>query len=65
MSNRTITVFYDGSHYIFRWLKALFSAHNEFKQRGFKIEYADFHEYCMHTMIQNCLINRMKSWLTF
>ena len=48
MSNRTITVFYDGSHYIFRWLKALFSAHNEFKQRGFKIEYADFHEYCMH-----------------
>ena len=24
MSNRTITVFYDGSHYIFRWLKALF-----------------------------------------
>lgn len=88
MSSRTITVFYDGSHYIFRWLKALFSAHNEFKQRGFKIEYADFHEYCMHkfdseklkkklqrkkydiiflhiTMIQNCLINRMKSWLTF
>ena len=48
MSSRTITVFYDGSHYIFRWLKALFSAHNEFKQRGFKIEYADFHEYCMH-----------------
>ena len=86
MNSRTITVFYDGSHYIFRWLKALFSAHNEFKQRGFKIEYADFHEYCMHKFDSeklkqklqrkkydiiffayhhDCLINRMKSWLTF
>lgn len=48
MNKRTITVFYDGSHYIFRWLKALFAARKEFKQHGFKVEYADIQEYFMH-----------------
>lgn len=48
MKKRTITVFYDGSHYIFRWLKALFASKKEFLQRGIKVEYADFQEYCMH-----------------
>lgn len=36
---RKISVFYDGSHYIYRWLKPLFAARKEFKQHGYIIEY--------------------------
>ena len=42
---RTITVFYDGSHYIYRWLKPLFVARNEFKKLGFEVKFHDFLQY--------------------
>ena len=59
MNKRTITIFYDGSHYVFRWLKALFAAHKEFKQHGIKVEYADFQEYCIHSFDANKLKRKL------
>lgn len=42
---RTITVFYDGSHYIYRWLKPLFAARKEFKELGFEVKFHDILQY--------------------
>lgn len=48
MDERSITVFYDGNHYTFRWLKALFAAKKTFKKRNIRICYADVGEYFPH-----------------
>lgn len=42
---RKITVIYDGSHYIYRWLKALFWAKKEFSKKGYDIELTSWLDY--------------------
>ena len=42
---RTITVFYDGSYYTFKWIKALLWAKKEIKELGYKIRFQNIFEY--------------------
>ena len=42
---RTITIVYERHHYLYRWLKPLLAARNEFKQLGYKIEYQSMIDY--------------------
>ena len=42
---RTITIFYDQSGYIYRWLKPLMASRKEFKQLGYKVEYSSIKDY--------------------
>ena len=42
---RTITIVYERHHYLYRWLKALFAARDEFYNLGYKIEYQSFIDY--------------------
>lgn len=39
MANRKISVFYDGSHFTFKWLKALLWAEDEFRKHGVGISF--------------------------
>lgn len=42
---RRITIIYDGSHYIYRWLKPLFWAKNNFLDNGYILEYSNILDY--------------------
>lgn len=42
---RKITILYDGSHYLYRWLKPLIAARKEFQSLGYDIGYADVRQY--------------------
>lgn len=42
---RTITIVYERHHYLYRWLKPMFAARNEFKELGYKVEYQSFIDY--------------------
>ncbi len=42
---RSITVFYDQSHYIYRWLKPLFVSKKEFAKLGYRIGYSAMTDY--------------------
>ena len=42
---RTITIAYDQSHYIYRWLKPMMAARKEFKILGYKLEYTSILDY--------------------
>lgn len=42
---RKITIVYDQSHYLYRWLKPMFVAKKEFQSLGYKIEYSCFSDY--------------------
>lgn len=41
----TITIIYDQSHYLYRWMKPLFAARKEFKSLGYKIKYSSISDY--------------------
>ena len=41
----SITVIYDQSHYLYRWLKPLFASRKEFKELGYKIRYSSIWDY--------------------
>ena len=42
---RTITIVYERHHYLYRWLKPMFAARNEFKKMGYKVEYQSIIDY--------------------
>lgn len=42
---RKITIVYERHHYLYRWLKPMFAARNEFKKLGYKIEYQSLIDY--------------------
>lgn len=42
---RTITIVYERHHYLYRWLKPLIAARNEFKKFGYIIEYQNIIDY--------------------
>lgn len=42
---RTITIFYDGSHYLYRWLKPMLAARKEFARLGYSIKFHDVLQY--------------------
>ena len=42
---RDITIFYDGSHYLYRWLKPLLQARRQFKELGYNIHYHCIKQY--------------------
>lgn len=41
----TITIVYERHHYLYRWLKPMLAARNEFKKLGYKIEYQSLVDY--------------------
>lgn len=41
----TITIIYDQSHYLYRWLKPLFASKKEFKKLGYNIKYSSILDY--------------------
>jgi hypothetical protein len=41
----SITVIYDQSHYLYRWLKPLFASRKEFKELGYIINYSSIFDY--------------------
>lgn len=42
---RTITLVYERHHYIYRWLKPMLAAREEFKKLGYKVEYQSIMDY--------------------
>lgn len=42
---RNITIIYDGSHYLYRWLKPLMWAKNEFLELGYSIHYSSYKDF--------------------
>ncbi len=42
---RTITIVYERHHYLYRWLKPMFAARDQFKQLGYKLKYQSFIDY--------------------
>lgn len=36
---RDITIFYDGSHYLYRWFKPMMQARKQFEELGYKVHY--------------------------
>lgn len=42
---RTITIVYERHHYLYRWLKPMLAARNEFKKLGYKVEYQSLIDY--------------------
>lgn len=42
---RTITLVYERHHYIYRWLKPMLAAREEFKKLGYTVEYQSIMDY--------------------
>ena len=54
---RTITLVYERHHYLYRWLKPMLAARNEFKELGYKIHYQNLFDFfpVFHGKIQKWL----------
>lgn len=42
---RDITIFYDGSHYLYRWLKPMMQSRRQFEELGYKVHYHCIKQY--------------------